>query len=55
MTEQEMEAFLTDAISCYTDSEVLTFEEAGLLTRNRGLVVRTPDGSEFQLTIVKSE
>lgn len=33
---------------------VRTFSEAGLLTNNVGLVVRTEDGSEFQLTIVKS-
>ena len=33
---------------------VQTFEEAGLLTGNRGVVVRTTDGSEFQLTIVRS-
>ena len=35
-----------------TDAE--TFEEAGLLTRDIGLVIRTSDGSEFQITIVKS-
>jgi hypothetical protein len=33
---------------------VQTFEEAGLLTDNRGLVVRTEDGREFQITIVES-
>lgn len=31
-----------------------TFEEAGVLTRNKGLVVRLKDGTEFQLTVVKS-
>lgn len=33
---------------------VKTFEDAGMLTRNRGLVVNLEDGSQFQLTIVQS-
>ena len=33
---------------------VATFEDAALLTGNAGLVIRTADGSEFQITIVKS-
>jgi len=33
---------------------VRTFEEAGVLTRNAGLVCRLGDGSEFQITIVQS-
>ena len=35
-------------------TDVETFEEACLLTRDIGLVIRTSDGSEFQVTIVKS-
>lgn len=31
-----------------------TFEEAMLLTNNRGLVVRLQDGSEYQLQVVRS-
>jgi len=31
-----------------------SFEESGLMTRNEGLVVRMMDGSEFQLTVVRS-
>lgn len=34
---------------------VRSYEDAGILTHNAGLVVRLPDGSEFQLTIVQSE
>ena len=34
--------------------EVGTFEEAGVLTRDQGLVVRMDDGTEFQITIVRS-
>lgn len=33
---------------------VHTFEEQMVLTGNRGLVVRLHDGSEFQVTIVRS-
>ncbi len=33
---------------------VRTFAEAGLLTRNAGLVVETADGGEYQVTIVRS-
>jgi hypothetical protein len=31
-----------------------TFEEAGILTQNKGLVVKTVSGEEFQITIVRS-
>ncbi len=34
--------------------QVDTFEARGLLTRDRGLVVRLANGQEFQLTIVES-
>jgi hypothetical protein len=33
---------------------VQTFEESGLLTSNRGVVVRTRDGRTFQVTVVQS-
>jgi hypothetical protein len=31
-----------------------TFEEAGLLSGNQGLVLRMADGDEYQLTVVRS-
>lgn len=34
--------------------EVHTMRDAGVLTTNRGVVLRFEDGSEFQLTIVQS-
>lgn len=34
--------------------DVNTFSGAGVLTRNKGLVVRLQNGDEFQLTIVQS-
>ena len=33
---------------------VQTYDEAGILTNNKGLVLRMKDGAEFQLTLVKS-
>ena len=33
---------------------VQTFEEAGIMTNNKGLVVRMKDAREFQITIVQS-
>jgi hypothetical protein len=33
---------------------VRTFEEAGILTYNKGLVLRMKDGGEFQITVVRS-
>lgn len=65
MTEHAMETWLQGVIESAADApegesheiqaeRVTPFEEAGLLTRNRGLLVRLSDGSEFQITIVKS-
>ena len=33
---------------------VQTYDEAGVLTYNKGLVLRMKDGSEYQITVVKS-
>lgn len=35
-------------------TEARTFQTAEILTHNKGLVISLSDGSEFQLTIVKS-
>ena len=34
--------------------QVQTFDNAGIMTYNKGLVITLPDGSEFQVTIVQS-
>ena len=39
---------------CWENLRVQTFEEAGVMTYNKGLVITLPDGSEFQLSIVQS-
>ena len=43
------EAFDPDGIH-----RAVPYDEAGMLTRNAGLVVRMDDGSEYQITIVRS-
>lgn len=62
-TAQELEECLQDF---FLDQETLegvdgpevrsahTFESVGMLTRDRGLVVRLRNGTEFQITIVQS-
>ena len=38
---------------CWDKMNVRTFEEAGMMTRDKGLLITLPDGSEFQLTIIQ--
>ncbi len=58
MTEAELEDFLTEAIGLYAEqtetelSQLRTFEEAGLLLRNRGLVIGIGN-TEFRVSIVR--
>ena len=37
-----------------TFRDARTFEDSGVLTNDRGLVVEIEDGSEYQITIVRS-
>ena len=39
---------------CWENFRVQSYEEAGVMTYNKGLVITLPDGSEYQLTIVQS-
>ena len=64
MTPKNFETWLIEAIDlkCTEEQEhgpaevrrVTTYEEAGVLTNDRGLVVRCNDGAEFQVTLVLS-
>jgi len=59
-SEQELarwlEEIIWDAVHATEDSElrISSFAETGLLTADEGLVLRFPDGAEFQLAIVRS-
>lgn len=64
MTEREIEATLNGLqYESGEDGEPIleqlesasSFEDAGIMTRNRGVVWRMVDGSEFQITIVRSK
>ena len=33
---------------------VCTFEQAGVMSLNAGLVLRVPDGQEYQISVIKS-
>lgn len=61
-TEEEVEEALLAVLqygesvsdTILDDARAETFEEAGVMTMNRGLVIRLKDGCEYQLTIVQS-
>lgn len=60
MNESGFETWLREAINLMNDEDpeverISTFEEAGILTRNKGLVVKSIDGREFQITVVQSK
>jgi len=40
--------------SALESAEARTFEDAGVMTYNKGLVITLPDGTEYQLNIVRS-
>lgn len=60
--EEEFEVDLLDLLVRSADDDdldlgvdsVSSFADAGVLTRNAGLVVRLRNGDEFQITIVQS-
>jgi len=69
-TEQEVQSTLKDlleiagydpdfednfAMDEFKEVEVSTFFEAGILTNNKGLVLKLRNGKEFQLTIIQSK
>ena len=64
MTETKVAELLTAALYYYDEENeeydesivknIKTFEETMVLTSNKGLVIKLKDGSEFQVTVVKS-
>lgn len=56
MNEQDMVQTIRDAlVEVDGVKSTRTFEDAGVLTDDQGLVLRMEDGSEFQITIVQSK
>jgi hypothetical protein len=55
MTTFEMQEFLAEVLSEREEIDAaVTYEDCGMLTRNKGLVVSTVSGVEFQITIVRT-
>jgi hypothetical protein len=59
-TAENLENILIDALEYYQEEEgakikARIYEDVGMLTTDRGLVVTLPDGSQFQVTIVQSK
>ena len=60
MNELDMEAGILETLMGEADElpdkvdYVRTFEDAGVMTSNRGLVISMCDGTQFQVTIVQS-
>jgi hypothetical protein len=68
LTEQDMEDLLKEAITNasydaldegtfieeFRDAIIRSFEDRGVLTTNKGLVIHLSTGEEFQVTIVRS-
>ena len=57
MSEVDVENFLTEALYMFAEEsnkeiEVLSFREAGVMTKNKGVILKTDDGSAFQIDIV---
>ena len=62
LSEEDFENFVSELLYSDHDAameteveDVVTFSEAGVLTMNKGLVVKMADGSEFHVTIVQSK
>ena len=51
-SDDELQASLDQP--ALANAQVKTFEDASLLTPDRGIVLSLEDGSEFQITIVQS-
>lgn len=56
ITETELQEELRDILWDYNDNfGISTYDEMGMLTRNKGLIVKLENGEEFEITIVKSK
>jgi hypothetical protein len=62
MREHEVVEEIIEAIYVYNEDydafgeelRVYTFDDVGMMTQNKGFVLRLSDGKEFQITVVRS-
>ena len=53
-TETEFQEELRDILWEYNDNfDISTYDEVGMLTRNKGLIVKLENDEEFEITIVQ--
>jgi len=59
MNVKEFTEHLINLIEAGADDEFVdsigSFEDEGIVTKNEGLVLRLTDGTEYQITVVKSK
>jgi hypothetical protein len=54
LEDETMSDYFTSGESEVDVRDIESFKDAGVLTNNAGIVLRLMDGSEFQITIVRS-
>lgn len=59
MNEQQIQEYLAEVLDWAKNEDgsiksIDTFENLGVMTNNKGLVIRMQDGSKFQIVIIKS-
>lgn len=52
--EKQIQSKMMEMIEEFTEWDVETYEDSGVLTYNAGLEVSTEDGHGFQITIVQA-
>lgn len=53
-TPSDLEEAGEALVGLFADCAITTFEDHGVLTNNAGVILRTREGREFHLTIVRS-
>lgn len=51
---EDVAATFSPEVSGFMGATVRTYESAGVLTRDAGFVITLEDGSEYQITVVRS-
>ena len=59
LTEQKIQDYLVEVLDWVSNEDGMvkiidTFEDLGMMTNNKGLVITMQDGTRFQLIIAKS-
>ena len=60
--EEDLQSDIIEALYAFAENDepsvdikdIVSFEDAGVMTHNKGLVIRLANGREYQITIVRS-